>query len=253
MKIYLSSPTTGMTKSDFQEAITKNRPLYLLETFFTGEKQCSKVMEIVGRDGFILDSGAFSYMNGAEIDIEQMAVYMKRYINFIKESGIRYYFEMDVDKLFGLKQVEEWRSQLEKETGVPCIPVWHKNRGVEYWKRMCHDYSYVAIGGLVLDMKRQEFPLVRQMVDYAYNRGVKVHGLGFTRTKELPQYKFYSVDSSSWTVGAVWAQQRYFFKDGYMQWRSLKQENKKTNISKLIACNMGEWIKYQKFADSWRY
>lgn len=253
MRIYLAAPTSGVSKTQFQEALENYHPRYFLETFFNGENSCLKILQAVGTENFILDSGAFSYMNGAHSTMEQMDAYVDRYIAFIKENGIRYFFEMDVDKIFGLDQVEQWRGRIEKATGRQCIPVWHKNRGVEYWKKMCHDYKYISIGGLVLDMKQQEFRLIRQMVSYAYDRGVKVHGLGFTKTKELPQYKFYSVDSSSWAIGAIWAQQRYFFKDGYMQYRRIGRQGYKTDLSKLCLHNMKEWIKYQKFADTWRY
>ncbi len=51
---------------------------------------------------------------------------------------------------------------------------------------MCSEYGYVAIGGLVFHVKKQEYDLIRRLVDYAYYNGVKVHGLGFTKTKELP-------------------------------------------------------------------
>lgn len=159
---------------------------------------------------------------------------------------------MDVDKLFGLPQVEEWRRRIERGTGRPCIPVWHKERGIDYWLRMCREYKYVAIGGLVLDIRQKEYESIRKMVEYAYLRGVRVHGLGFTKTQDLPNYKFYSVDSSSWTIGAVWSQHCYFFDTDHMRYRSVKHEGIKTDISKLILHNMGEWIKYQKFADTWR-
>lgn len=252
MKVYLASPTTGINRKQFHEAIRQYRPRYLLETFQEGEKTCTEVLNVIGRENFLLDSGAFSYMNGMRTSHAQIEEYIERYIQFIRANDVRYYFEMDVDKIFGLPQVEEWRRRIEQGTGRPCIPVWHKERGIDYWLRMCREYDYVAIGGLVLDIRKKEYESIRKMVEYAYLRGVKVHGLGFTKTQDLPNYKFYSVDSSSWTVGAVWAQHRYFFDVDHMGYRLVKREGMKTNISKLILHNMSEWIKYQKFADTWR-
>ena len=52
-----------------------------------------------------------------------------------------------------------------------------KDAGVDYWKRMCQEYRYVAIGGLVFHVKKQEYELIRRLVHYAAVRGVKVHGL----------------------------------------------------------------------------
>lgn len=116
----------------------------------------------------------------------------------------KYFFEIDVDNIFGLPQVETWRHKVEKAVGYQCIPVWHKGRGVEYWKQMCDKYSYIAVGGFAIrKIKTAEYELIRKLIEYAYFRGVKVHGLGFTKTKELKKYKFYSVDSTTWTVAAA--------------------------------------------------
>ncbi len=89
---------------------------------------------------------------------------------------------------------------------------------------MCKKYSYIAIGGLVFHVKKQEYELIRRLVEYAYYCGVKVHGLGFTKTRELKNYKFYSVDSASWVVSATRGQQIHFFKNGYMKTRQLEKK-----------------------------
>ena len=177
-----------MSKSmkDKIHKICKTR--YALETFFNGEKKCKEALELVGNENFLLDSGAFSYMNGAKITLEEMQNYINRYIKFINDYNIKYFFEIDVDNIFGLKQVEKWRKQIELETNKKCIPVWHKGRGVDYWKYMCSNYDYVAIGGLVFHVKKQEYELIRKLVYYAYKKGVKVHGLGFTKTNDLLNY-----------------------------------------------------------------
>lgn len=91
------------------------------------------------------------------------------------------------------------------------------------------------------------------MVDYAYNHGVKVHGLGFTKTKDLQQYNFYSVDSSSWTKAAGRGRQVYYFKEGCMQNHKVEQNGKKVDFDKLISHNFREWVKYQKYMDKKRY
>ena len=138
---------------------------------------------------------------------------------------------------------------MENAIGYQCIPVWHKGRGVDYWKWMCKKYSYIAIGGLVFHVKKQEYELIRQLVEYAYYRGVKVHGLGFTKTRELKNYKFYSVDSASWVVSATRGQQIHFFKNGYMKTRQLEKKGHKVDLPKLVAHNMIEWTKFQKYMD----
>ena len=38
-------------------------------------------------------------MNGADVTLELMEVYVDRYIQFIKANKIKYYFEIDVDNI----------------------------------------------------------------------------------------------------------------------------------------------------------
>ena len=211
MRIYFASTTAGMSKAQREDVVERCKPLYMLETFFSGERTCKKVLEDVGTENFLLDSGAFSFMSGAECSKEMLQGYLERYIKFIKENNVKYFFELDVDTIFGIEFVEELRRKLERETQRPCIPVWHKSRGIEYWKWMCDNYKYIAIGGLVFHVKKQEYASIKKMVDYAYSKGVKVHGLGFTKTKELEDWKFWSVDSASWTKSAALGQQAHFF------------------------------------------
>lgn len=253
MRVYLAATSNGMNKELREQTIDKCRPKYVLETFFNGEKKCLTALNTVGNDNFLLDSGAFSYMNGAKVTLEQMNTYVDRYIKFIKQNNIKHFFEIDVDNIFGLEQVEIWRKQIENSVGRQCIPVWHKGRGVDYWKRMCEEYKYIAIGGLVFHVKKQEYDLIRQLVEYAYYKGVKVHGLGFTKTKELRNYKFYSVDSASWVISATRGQQIHFFRNGHIKSRQLKKGNKKVKLSELVAHNMIEWAKFQKYMDGMRY
>ena len=120
---------------------------------------------------------------------------------------------------------------------------------MDYWKRMCREYRYVAIGGLVFHVKKQEYELIRRLVHYAAVRGVKVHGLGFTKTKSLNDYEFYSVDSASWTIGATRGQQLHYFNKDHIETRVLDKKGKKVDLGKLASYNMGEWVKFQKYMD----
>lgn len=249
MKVFLAATNSGMTKAQRAEVIKKYPPKYLLTTFYEGEKACLEAIRMVGNENFLLDSGAFSYMNGKQITKKDMDSYVKRYICFIKRYDIKYFFEMDVDSIFGIEAVERWRKQIEKETGKKCIPVWHKQRGVAYWKDMCREYDYVAIGGLVLGAKKQEYPLYKKLVEYAALRGIKVHGLGFTKTKILKEYPFYSVDSSSWSTGAVRGKQKHTFQNGIIVARQINSNGKKLKIEKLCAYNFSQWVLYQNYME----
>ncbi len=252
MRVFLAATTSGMPAGLRDDTIKKCRPLYILETFYSGERACLKAMGDVGADNFLLDSGAYSYMNGADVTLEAMQAYVERYIQFIIKNNIRYFFEIDVDNIFGLDMVEYWRGLIEKRTGRQCIPVWHKGRGVGYWERMCAGYGYVAIGGLVSHVRKQEYEGIKKLISYANDRGVKVHGLGFTKTRTLHEYGWYSVDSSTWNIGAARGQQIYSFRKGIMHQRKIDKDGRRVDIARLMAHNMVEWTRYQRFMEGIR-
>lgn len=107
MRVFLASTGQGMSRETREEAFRKYQPRYVLETFFNGEKACLKAMQAVGNDNFLLDSGAFSYMNGQKVTLEQMEAYVDRYIDFIVKYKVKHFIEIDVDNIFGLAKVEE--------------------------------------------------------------------------------------------------------------------------------------------------
>ena len=77
--------------------------------------------------------------------------YTREYADWIRANDqpkINGYFEMDVDNVIGYEKVLELREILLKATDK-IIPVWHKNRGLEEFKRMCREYSgrIIAITG----------------------------------------------------------------------------------------------------------
>ena len=123
MRVYLASTYSGMSNDIRKRFIRTGKPKYILETFFNGEKMCRNALNDVGVNNFLLDSGAFSYMSGAECSKKQLEEYADRYMAFIKDNKITQYFELDVDTIFGLDFVESLRRKTERATGVRCIPV----------------------------------------------------------------------------------------------------------------------------------
>lgn len=195
---------------------------------------------------FLLDSGAFTFMNTTKGNVDWNK-YIDSYIAFIKENGVKYYFELDIDVIVGHEEVKRIRAKIERETGIKSIPVWHKSRGIEEYKRLVNDYDYIAIGGFVTrEIKKAEYPIIKKMVQYACNRGVKVHGLGYT-SQNVTEYKFYSVDSTSWKTLSRFGR-LYKFSNGKMI--AVKQKNKRIDKAKYIegeTQNLKEWIKYQRY------
>lgn len=249
MRVYLAATLNGIKKEQHKEAVRRFKPLYILETFEAGEKKCITAQNDVGSDNFLLDSGAFTFMNGRKISKLKMDEFIERYIEHIKKNGVKFFFEMDVDSIFGYEQVKIWRNKLERAVNIQSIPVWHKSRGIDEFKRLADEYSYIAVGGFAIkELKQKEYPLIKKMIIYAREKGVKVHGLGFTNLKYLSDMPFYSVDSSTWSIGSVRGGNIYKFKDGKISAVSLRNENK-LKLDNMAFYSFGEWVKFQYYMD----
>lgn len=217
---------------------------YMLESFFyfcNFQKPLIKTADL-----FLLDSGAFTFMNGANGKVN-WDEYISKYIAFINENDVEHYFELDIDAIVGYEEVKRMRARIESETGKKSIPVWHKSRGMDEFKRLVKDYDYIAIGGFAIKhIKQNEYPIIRKMVQYAYESGTKVHGLGFT-PKEVTKYKFYSVDSTTWLSCRRFGS---LFKYDNGQMRMVTPKNhgtRKDRQREIEVLTMKEWIKYQKY------
>lgn len=200
-------------------------------------------------EDFILDSGAFTFMNNAKknIDWDQ---YTERYATFIKKFNIDKFMELDIDNVVGLKEVERLRAKLEKLTKRQCIPVWHKSRGKKYFIQMCQNYSYVAIGGLVSkEISKSEYKYLSWFINVAHENGCKIHGLGFTHMASLQYLKFDSVDSTYWISGSRFGQIHNVRKGKIVMYRPSDMRAK--NYMALDAYNMTEWIKFQEYAEKY--
>lgn len=110
---------------------------------------------------------------------------------------------MDVDNIIGYDKVLQLRKKLEKVSDK-IIPVWHKNRGIEDFKKMCQDYKgkIIAITGFKNeDIKDEQYLM---FLKYAKKYGCKVHCLGMTRQKVLEKVPFDYCDSSSWVQSSIY-------------------------------------------------
>lgn len=241
MKVFLAG-----VESLYEE----NKPLvvggYNLISFYTINKKSSDIVK--NSKMFLLDSGAYTFMSNSKKGIN-WEEYVERYATFIKENDIKYYFELDIDSVVGYQKVLEYRKKLEGITGRRCVPVWHKTRGLQEYKRMCAEYDYVAIGGIVSgEIKKAHYGAFPMLIDYAHGNGAKVHGLGFTDTKKLSTYHFDSVDSTSWGWGRFGYIFHFTGKD--MKMNPKPKGKRCTKQAELQAVNIKEWIKFQKYAET---
>lgn len=151
---------------------------------------------------FLLDSGAFTLMRNKnkQYNIEDL---ISKYCFYINEFDIQDFFELDLDELMPIEDVEELRRKIYLETHKLPILVWHKERGREYWTRMCKENNFIAIGGMAHKNSQKvavDIDFYKEMVDEAHSYNTKVHGLGFTPIEMLNAHTvfFDTVDSTTW-------------------------------------------------------
>ncbi len=174
----------------------------LMSYFYIKNKATLAEMIRDNSESVLIDSGAHSFQKGKKVDWLE---YTKKYAKFIKKfdrPNVIGYFEMDVDNIIGYDKVLELRKILESISNK-IIPVWHKNRGIEEYKKMCKDYAgkVIAITGFKNeDIKDEQYLM---FLKYAKKYNCKVHCLGMTRKKVLDKVPFDYVDSSSWVQSTV--------------------------------------------------
>ena len=242
MKVCLASTSTREIFKDNYKKIP-----YLLESFYYFKDWQIPLLQTAQL--FLVDSGAFTFMNGSKGKVDFNA-YLDKYIDFINKNNVKHFFELDIDSVVGYDNVKKLRTKLEQETGKKCIPVWHKSRGLEEWKLMCKEYDYVAIGGIVTkEIGKEDFKYFKPLLEIARQNNCKVHGLGFTAVAELPKYKFYSVDSTSWLSGGRYGQ-LHAFRNNTIE--NIKPKNVRAkNYKQIDYHNLEQWLKYQEYADKY--
>lgn len=243
MKVFLS----GLESSEdniIKEYLKKGIEIdYALTSFFYCRKKKTFIDNLKRFSKEILvDSGAHSFQKGKKVDWVE---YTKEYAEWILKNDneqILGYFEMDVDNIIGYDNVLELRKILESVTDK-IIPVWHKNRGVEDFKKMCRDYQgkIIAITGFRNeDIQDNQYIM---FLKYAKRYNCKVHCLGMTRVKLLNHIPFDFVDSSTWKQAGNYGEISRF-KNG-----NLKREKHKGKFktADLDLINFEEFVSLQKY------
>lgn len=238
MKMFLAGLSTA------KEIISDEKPLYALQSFMDGEKAILYSLSIVGNENFLLDSGAYTFMNSYKGEITKKVIdeYLEKYINFIKKYNIKYFFNLDLDTIVGIEETKKLRDLLEKKTNKKCIPVFHKCMGLDTYNKLTKQYDYIAIG-TIQDFRK--YPKVIKKMNYiAKQNNCKVHGLGFT-PKDVEKYGFYSVDSTSWLSGGRFGQLIIFDGKGLVKYK--KKGCRAKDYKQINKHNLKEYIKYQEY------
>lgn len=228
-----------------------NESKFMLESFYTIKDWQVPILKEC--DLFLLDSGAFTFMNSYKGKIDWKE-YIDKYADFIIKNDIKYFFELDIDVIVGYEKVKQLTKYLEKRVRRKCIPVWHKSRGIKEWERLTKEYDYVAIGGIVTrEIKSTEYKYFTPLLEIAKKNNCKVHGLGFTYTKYLKKYRFYSVDSTSWNGITRYNRYDKYNERKHIIYRIPKNGRriKKEERDNALIYSFREWIKFQNYADKY--
>lgn len=252
MNVFLAATMNWQKKIEPYGVLPDLRSIYLLESFFyMRSKKDTDFSWCVNSEKFLLDSGAFTFMSNSKVKAD-WDKYVEDYADFINKYNVKYFFELDIDSVAGLKKVEQLRERLESLTGKKPIPVWHLSRGKQYYEWMCKNYPYVAFGGIITDglaskTLEKYFPW---FISTAHRYKAKIHGLGYTSTR-LKEFHFDSVDSSSWLVGNQVG--KYFkFDVSKRETRQMPRPEgtKIRDYKELAAYNFNEWVKFQRYAET---
>ena len=84
-----------------------------LESFYYIEEEKEYIHKY---DNFLLDSGAFTFMSSSKGGVN-WDEYIKKYAEFINQYNVKHFFELDIDSIVGIKEVERLRRNLEELTG----------------------------------------------------------------------------------------------------------------------------------------
>lgn len=255
MKIYLAGGNDIKTLKKFDMFGCK----YVLETFYDMKKWNEKTLSYflsmgkIENGSFLLDSGAFTFMNsGKKV---HWKTYVDEYIEFINKYDIKQFFELDLYTLpdVGIEKTIKMRRYIEHHTGKKSIPVFHACMGLKMYRELCQEYDYIGIGasGLTDECKwTKNKALLKQMVRIANSYGTKVHGLGYTRRENInrTEIPFHSVDSISWRLNTGMGYE-YKTIHGTINRKHPKGRNNKPR-EQLENENLKAWCKIQAIKDT---
>lgn len=245
MHIYLAGQYPWKRGGLYDDTI-KKFDVAILESYYYADEWTEKTIPLISN--FLLDSGAFTFMSNSHKSKIDWKAYIDGYCDFINKNNVECFFELDIDSIVGYDNVLRIREYIEEKTGKKCIPVWHKSRGKEEFLRICDNYDYVAIGGIVTkEIKPNEYPFFTWFITEAHKRNCKIHGLGFTNLQGLTKYHFDSVDSTSWTTGNRFGSVYMF--NGKTIVKYDKKQGQRLSDAKAVAIhNFNEWVKFQRYA-----
>lgn len=164
-------------------------------------------------ENLIIDSGAFSvWSNGGSVDIDAYATFCAELKSRIPSSIRLYVVNLDVlPGKFGMRPTVEqrkrsaelgWENMLYLEAkGLKTIHVYHQHEDLVWLERLKNHSDYIGISPANDVSMNEKLEFLNDTFSNI-KATVRTHGFAVTSPKQVYQYPFFSVDSSSWTSPA---------------------------------------------------
>ena len=149
----------------------------------------------------LLDSGAYTaFRKGIEIDIDEYAEFVRTWSHF-------FFHQFNLDVINDAEASYNNWDYLRKQ-GIYTIPVWHMGTAEKWLELYLEETDYIAIGAIAnLNTGKRRTSLQDVWNRLLLRNGVphhKVHGLGLTQMGIVSMFPWYSVDSFTPVISAVW-------------------------------------------------
>lgn len=150
----------------------------------------------------ILDSGAYTaFKKGIKIDID-------KYAEFVVEHGHEFAGCFNLDSIGDAKtSYTNWKYL--KDAGANTIPVYHVGTQEVWLQKYLKQTDYIGLGAIAnMDTQQRLLGLgniwKKYLIDSKGMPTVKMHGLGLTAIPIMLRYPWFSVDSFTPVISAVW-------------------------------------------------
>lgn len=215
MRIYLAAVSQFYSNAP-RSRTGGSAPVHrLLTSYLPAFKNADKLLIALDRacepEDYCVDSGAHVWLaaffkKGEKHPVSKVEATLDRFLRTVKSLPRKPSFvvELDLQRIYGLDVVEAWRRDhwkpFEEETGIRVCYVWHQVDGVQRWKAMLDDpeMRYLGTGS----DRTVPVDLRKRLMFAAYSAAKPVHGFASVDVRWMRQIPFYSVDSTSWAVGA---------------------------------------------------
>ena len=233
MKIFLAFGGQKQVMQCFEEL----KPQHLLISFAYVKtvNEIQKIFKNYWPQDLLIDSGAFSvWTKGNEINLKNYMLFCKSIQQIVPKSTYVRFVNLDVlPGKFGERPTKQQREDsaqagwanmiIMRQEGLLPIHVFHQHEDFKWLKTMLEfGLDYIGLSPANDSSMKDKKVFLDQCFSIVKTK-VKTHGFAVTSHNQVLNYPFYSVDSSSWAAGAIYARTPTF-KDGRIKMYAYKDK-----------------------------